>query len=208
MKNKLQLDNLSIARQSKVICQNLSISFRVGEFWGILGANGRGKTTLLHTLAGMYPSFLGKILIGQENLIQIHRKKLATKVGLVLQEETHFFPTLVKDSILIGRYAHPANKLDKNNYDEILDGLNLKHLAEKNLLTLSGGEQQRVKIARIFYQQPEIYLLDEPTNHLDPHYQQKILTILKQFCQEGATVLMVGHNISQMELICDHYLLM
>lgn len=209
MSELLKLDKINISRGQKAICRDLSFAIYPGDFYGLLGVNGRGKTTLLHTLANLIKPTSGQVFLEKENLSTIPRKRLARKMGLLLQEESHHFPITVQETLSSGRYAHGKREHALQDFEQILHLLNLKQYTTRNLLELSGGERRRVSIGRILFQQPSLYLLDEPITHLDPVYQQRVLTQFKNLCEDkGAAVLMAGHDVSLMRLFCNRFILL
>ncbi|MBA2654299.1 MAG: ABC transporter ATP-binding protein [Gammaproteobacteria bacterium] len=207
MTKMLDVKNVMVMRAKKTLCSHFSLSLQRGDFVGLLGANGSGKTSLLHTLAGLMEPQEGEIIIENTPLADISRKQLARRMGLLLQEENYALPIHVFDSIKCGGYAHKASIHDHSHITEIMTLLNLHEYRARTLLQLSGGEQRRVSIARILFQRPSIYLLDEPANHLDPYYQQLVMRKFQQLCHGGAAVIMSGHNLSYMKRFCNRFIL-
>lgn len=209
MSELLRVEGLTLTRNHKIICHNFSMHLNSGNFWGILGINGRGKTTLLHVLAGLIRTLTGRIVVEDRNILNLTRKQIAQKIGLLLQDESHQYPMTVQDTIENGRYARKKQLTDPAFLNAILCELNLLPYQDHNLLQLSGGEQRRVSIGRILFQQPNIYLLDEPTNHLDPVQKHIVLTHFKTLCTEqNSCVVMAGHSLDLMQIFCDHFLLL
>lgn len=191
----------------------LNIDFNRGQVWGVLGPNGAGKSTLLHTMAGLRAPLSGDIVLDGQPLASWRRKRVAQHVGMVFQERHDEFPATVLESVLIGR--HPFLKtwqwesdLDVLLARQAMQSLDIAGLEERLVNTLSGGEKQRVSIATVLVQAPEIWLADEPTNHLDLHHQVAVLRLLKHQAEQGATVIMSLHDINLAARWCDHILLL
>jgi iron complex transport system ATP-binding protein len=216
-KKKLQLIQVSIRIGQKKICSALNLTFNPGEVWGLLGQNGAGKTTILHSLAGVHPIDEGEILFARKNIQKMNRKQVAQNIGLLLQEEILTFPVSVLQNLQFGLYPH-SNKLTNRkkatanqpqSIPEILKIMHLTELENKNIFTLSGGEKQRVSIARLLVQNPNIYLLDEPINHLDPYYQLFILQFFYRLARNhNNTVIMALHDINFINHFCDRVLML
>ena len=212
--NLLSCKNLQLTIADKTICNNLSISFNKGEVWGILGRNGAGKTSLLHTLAGLRATQSGDVFMQQQNINHMSRKKIVQQLGILLQHNNDSFPCSVLESTLIGRHPHIGNWQWESAHDKkiALDALaqvEMKKLAQRSTEQLSGGEQQRVAIAALISQTPDIFLLDEPDSHLDLHYQIKLLNDFQQLAQEhNKLIIMCIHDINLAARFCDHFLML
>jgi iron complex transport system ATP-binding protein len=207
MAELLRVENLTIKRKQKLICQNLSFEICHGQYWGILGLNGKGKTTLLQTLSALLPLAAGHIYLKNSLLKKLSRKEIATLLGLLLQEQRFLFSSLVYDVVATGRHSQRRTQ-SVTQIESLFKALNLDNLAYQNILNLSGGEQQRVAIARILYQNPEIFLLDEPTNQLDPFSRHLVMHYFKKLCeQENRAVVLATHDVNLVEQYCDFVLL-
>jgi len=208
------VNNLSLSIANKQICSNLNIEFSAGEFWAILGVNGVGKSTLLRQLINCETSHNIQIDDQPLNEYRLHRKLLAQKTGLLLQEYEYNFPCSVLEAALIGRHPHMTNwqwetENDLKIANNSLQQTELDELKERNLNTLSGGEKRRLNIATLLTQDPDYFLLDEPTNHLDLKSQIKILRLLKnKFTRENKTGVMVIHDANLAYQYCDKTLLL
>lgn len=210
----LHAKQISIQIHDKTICKDLTLDIKSGESWGLLGPNGCGKTTLLHTLAGLHSLTAGEIFLGETKFHQFSTKAIAQSLGILLQEFVANFPQTVWDYCVAARYPHLAyfkkeSDKDKQIVYEALATLELKNCFNRNILQLSGGEKKRLAIAALLAQTPSIYLLDEPTNHLDLRHQINILTHFRQLAAtESATLLMSLHDINIAQRFCDHILLL
>lgn len=191
----------------------LNLSVEPGQTWGVLGPNGAGKTTLLHTLAGLLPARSGRVVLNDAPLIELKRRDIARKLGLVFQERQDSFPATVMETALIGR--HPwLSPWESEQADgqiraqKALAAMDVDYLSGRLLSTLSGGERQRVAIATLMTQNPDIWLLDEPTNHLDLHHQVKVMSLLRDQSVAGKAVFMCLHDLNLAARWCSHVLLL
>lgn len=194
-----------------------------GEFIGILGPNGSGKTSLLNLLARLTHPQAGTISLFGENLAPLRQDAIARTVALVPQDYHPAFPFSVAEMVLMGRFPHKRS----HNYFSLLSGIgwesdvdreiawlamqetNVAHLASRSIDALSGGERQRVLMARALAQEPRVMLLDEPTAHLDLHHQMETCRLLRKLNDErGLTVILVSHDLNLASQYCDRLLLL
>jgi iron complex transport system ATP-binding protein len=190
---------------------NLTLSIKAGENWAILGMNGCGKTTLLHTLAGLLPAQSGEIKLNDINIINLSRRNIAQQLALLLQHQEDHFPGTVLETVLIGRHPHLKSWQWESDNDlqiahDTLALVGLNNFDERSILTLSGGERQRVALATLLVQQTKIRLLDEPVNHLDIHHQHEVMKILTSN-NANITNVFVLHDVNLAIQYCDHALL-
>ncbi len=194
------------------VCEHLSFAVKPRQCWGVLGSNGVGKTTLLHTLAGLRAPFTGHIHIDGKSTASIAPKTLAKKIGVLFQDNIDPFPTTVLESTLIGRHPHLnpwqwESDADIELAKSALADVGLHGFDKRRVDTLSGGERRRLGIATVMVQNPDIYLLDEPNNHLDLHHQIELLSLLVRIVREaGKAVIMILHDVNLALRFCDHLL--
>ena len=209
----LEAHNLDVRIGGQQICRDASFEFRAGECWGILGLNGAGKTTLLHTLAGLRPPESGQICLNGNPLQHMARRRIARHLGLMPQDTPDPFPASVLDTALIGRHPHLSrwqweSSQDIEQAQAALKQVHLHGFEQRQVNTLSGGERRRLALATLLVQAPVMLLLDEPTNHLDLHHQHQLLELLRDQVHNGASILMVLHDINHVVRYCDHVILM
>jgi len=203
---------LEIAGQQ--LCESLSLQLHAGECLGVLGQNGTGKTTLLHTLARLRPAQGGEILLQGRSLNSWSRKALATQLGVLFQSSSDSMPASVEETALLGRHPHLPDWQWESAEDvslarAALRDVNLEALASRDVNTLSGGERQRLALAMLLAQQPRLYLLDEPGNHLDIAFQVRSLQLLRERLeQQQAALCMATHDINLAARFCDRILLL
>ncbi len=189
------------------------LEVKQGEFLGIIGPNGAGKSTLLRLIAGLLKPEKGRINLLGHDLNKISRKQIARIAAVVPQESFFAFDYTVEDIVMMGRNPYlgrlqqPASvDYDKvNNVLEFVDAAVLRH---KGINEISGGEKQRVVLARALAQEPELLLLDEATSHLDISHQHSILRILAQLNNQGKTIVFLSHDLNLAALSCSRILLL
>jgi iron complex transport system ATP-binding protein len=205
----LEIRNLYSGYYGRDVIKNISLKAAKGEILCIAGPNGCGKTTLLKSIAHIL-SYRGSITVDSREVSSFNRKTLAKKIAVMSQISEIYFPYTVADTIALGRYAHSANYLarfsqkDKTLIEQVLERLGLTGIKDRIINELSGGQLQRVFLARTLVQDPEIILLDEPTNHLDLKYQVELLRGLTDWAREdGRTVIAVLHDLNLSRCFAD-----
>jgi len=202
---KLDVQGVRWQVDAQQIISDIRLNVERGEFIGLLGPNGSGKSTLLRCIYRSLKPDAGSIVLDGEDLLAMSPQEAARKMAVVLQENQLQFDFTVRDMVLMGRTPHKS-AFDADTTDDwdivnqALMQVNLVDLAERSFMTLSGGEKQRVLIARALAQQAEFLVLDEPTNHLDIRYQLDILDLVSGF---DVTTLMALHDLNLAALYCD-----
>jgi iron complex transport system ATP-binding protein len=210
----LSTRDLTLRVAGRTLLEGLDLDIQAGECWAVLGPNGTGKTTLLHTLAGLREPQAGSVSWQGRPLTGIPRRELARHLGLLLQDDHDPFPANVLETVLTGRHPHLGRWGWEGPSDlalarQALHAVDLAELEDRPLVTLSGGERRRLAIATLFTQDPRLALLDEPTNHLDLHHQVGLLQQLHDtFTADGRALLLVLHDINLALRCCDHLLLL
>ncbi len=207
---KLKIEKVSVSIDNTEIIKDISLSAKKGEFVGLLGPNGSGKSTLLKTVYRECEKKSGKIFIDNEDLDLKTNKELACKTAVVSQEFDYGFEFSVEEIVMMGRYPSKAfyeseTDVDKKIVIESLQKVGMQDFIKRNFLTLSGGEKQRVLIARALAQQTDLIIMDEPTNHLDIGYQILILNLIKSL---NKTVVMALHDLNMVLTYCDRVYLL
>lgn len=197
---------------SELIFNDFSFSIESGDFLGIIGPNGSGKSTLLRLLAGTLNPQAGVIRVGGERIDRLSRREISRMVALVPQESFFAFEWTVQEVVMMGRNPYlklleqPGTK-DTTIVAEAMMLTGVQMLAEKSINSISGGEKQRVLLARALAQETPILLLDEATSHLDLAHRLTILQILKRLNDQGKTILLVSHDFSE-AAFCSRLLLL
>lgn len=201
----LQVENLGYRIKNKTILRNINLEVREHEFVGIIGPNGSGKSTLLKNIYKVLTPTEGEIRIDSENLRTMSNRQMASKLAVVAQENGANFDFTVEEVVQMGRYSKKkplevSNETDREVVRQMLERTGMEAFRERSFLSLSGGEKQRVLIARAFAQETDMIVLDEPTNHLDAGSQMNTLKLLKA---SGKTVLTALHDLSLANRFCD-----
>ncbi|RSL32091.1 ATP-binding cassette domain-containing protein [Salibacterium salarium] len=211
----LDVEHVSGGYHSVPVVKDISFQVKSGETLGIVGPNGSGKSTLLKLLYGGLKLDSGRISVDQKPLHSFSPKNLAKKIAVLPQQMEETFSYTVRDVVELGRYPHQHGWLsrlsqeDKRIMENAMKETNVLSFAEYSLDNLSGGEKQRVFLARALAQEPEILLLDEPTNHLDISFQLNLLDTLKRWNQtKQLTVIAVLHDLNMAGLYSDRLLLL
>ncbi|MCK4613900.1 MAG: ABC transporter ATP-binding protein [Thermoplasmata archaeon] len=194
--------------------KDVGFELKKGEVLGIIGPNGSGKTTLLRCINMTLEPEMGTVLIDGRNILEMDRKEVARHIGVVPQSPAFSFPFSVFDVVLMGRTPW-LNRFSWESSGDIdiarraMEITGTLSLAARPIDELSGGEKQRVIIAKALAQQPEILLLDEPTLHLDINHQLEILELIKKLAKEkGLMVVLVSHDLNLAARYSDRLLLL
>jgi iron complex transport system ATP-binding protein len=192
------------------VLDSLSLSLKEGQIGVLLGQNGVGKTTLLKLLGGLLNPQSGSALLEEEDLFALKPKERAKKIAYVPQEIS-FPPLTVEEVVLLGRLPYFSlfpSKEDFEERDKALRALGLENLRKKNVMELSGGERQKVMIAKALAQNARLWILDEPTSNLDIHNQIEVLSILSRLAkEEGVSILLSIHDRNRALRLGDRFYL-
>ncbi len=210
----LQTRALSVEIAGKSVCRDLDFTLHAGQCIGLLGGNGVGKTTLLHTLAGLRAPVTGSVLLDGAPLESLPRRRVAQRLGLLMQQPEDSLPATVLETALIGRHPHLDFWRWESHADvaiarRALRNVGLEGLEQRVQTALSGGERRRLDIATVLVQDPQVFLLDEPAHQLDLQHQMALLGQLKRLAAEqGRAVLMSLHDINLAARFCDAVLML
>jgi iron complex transport system ATP-binding protein len=177
-----------------------------GEILSLVGPNGSGKTTLLRVIDGVLRPRRGTVYLDGSSLRELPPREAARRMGMVPQRTPPAGMLTVFDFVLTGRRPHLGllpSRRDEEKALEAMREVGVLHLAERTLEGLSGGELQRVSIARALAGEPEVLLLDEPTSNLDPRYQVEILELLRDLRSKGLCLVMATHDLTHAYRISD-----
>ena len=206
--------HLSYAYDGTRVLDQLSFSVPKGEIFIVIGPNGSGKTTLMKLIAGLIRPLSGTLAVDGRSIGAIPRKDLARQLAFVPQQVPTDFPFVVEDVVLFGRAPHLGtfgltSAEDVRLADQAMTFTEVRHLARRRLNQLSGGECQRVFIARAICQSPDIIVLDEPTASLDIAHQLRIMDMMEKMKQEkNMTVIMVSHDVNLAAMYADTLMLL
>jgi ABC-type cobalamin/Fe3+-siderophores transport system ATPase subunit len=211
----IKLANVTISyEKNKPVLENVSLEMRQGTFYGIIGPNGSGKTSLLNTINGNIQPQSGTVKLQEKEVSTYSSKELAKLVSTLPQHVDSSFSFTVKESVSMGRYAHKKGLFPQwNEYDETIvlksiEQTKMGDYIDTSLDRLSGGERQRAFLARSLTQESKILLLDEPTNHLDLSHQMNLMTHIKHLVHHhGLTVIGIFHDLNVATVFCDEMFL-
>lgn len=209
----IETRNVSFGYESRLVLSNISFSIGSGELVALIGPNGSGKTTLLKILLGFLPPKTGQVSLQGRPLHSYPAKERAKSLGYVSQQPALAFPLTSLELVSLGRYPHASrfnfSSADAAVVESAFKETDSSHLKERYFSTLSGGEKQKILIARALAQSARVLLLDEPTLHLDLYYQLQILAALKRLSvRQHITVITVLHDVNLVSLFADKALLL
>ena len=197
--------------RSPFVLDGASLTLQDGEIGVLLGKNGSGKTTLFKTILGIEKPAAGSILFDGGDLLKMSRRERAKRIAYVPQD-IRFGALSVRDTVLMGRIAHfgfAAGKEDEAVADRVLEDMGLSAFADRNVEELSGGERQKIAVARALAQEPRLLIFDEPTANLDIANEQLTLSEIRRVAQEKHIAVLTSlHDLNEALVLGGHFYLM
>ena len=197
----IRVEGLSFSYPAGEVFRQLQFEIRTGEILALVGPNGCGKSTFLKLLRGVLKPAAGQVLLGGRPVNSLSRREMAQRVAVVAQSHEIFFDYTVRELVAMGRYPHRSwwgdlSRADHQRIEQALVMTDVVHLATRPATDLSGGELQRVMLARALVQQTGLLLLDEATSHLDLIHRLTMSSLLQKLNQEqGTTIVQVLHDL-------------
>lgn len=200
-------------RSARPALSDVSVELTAGQLLAIVGPNGSGKTTLLRALLGTLPLAAGSVELIGRPLGAWGPQEMAQVVGVVTQREETLFPLTVEETVALGRYAHlgpvaSPGEADRRVVADAMHRADVGALAARRTDTLSGGEWQRVRIARALAQEPRLLVLDEPTASLDIRHEMEVFELARGLAGQGIATLLVTHHLNLAARYADRLLLL
>lgn len=207
---ELTVESIDVHYEKRAVLRELTFAFSKGNIYVILGPNGAGKSTFLKVLGKLISPSFGKVIYLEKNLKDYSLKEYARLRAYLPQRDETVPHLTVREVVLFGRMPHFSSEPsleDQRVVDHLLESFGIKDLQHRFISELSGGEYQRVMLARAFAQDPEILLLDEPINHLDPKNQIEILRIVRNLTVKKKLItVIVLHDINLAISFGDHFI--
>lgn len=210
----LQGEHITVRYGSFTVVEDLSFDLKEGQWLMLAGPNGAGKSTLIETIAQGTP-YTGSVRWQGRDIRTLKAASLAQKIGVLAQKNNVGYAYTVEEVVGLGRYAYKSGLFSGRDDDgmeaveKALEITGLSGLRHASMLTLSGGEMQRVFLAQVFAQNPQVLILDEPANHLDLKYQQHIFSLIQEWLEQpGRAVLSVVHDLSLARRYGTHAILL
>ncbi|GAM64705.1 ABC-type hemin transport system [Vibrio ishigakensis] len=205
----LSLSQVSFERGNYRILQDINLEVGKGQLLGIIGPNGAGKSTLIKLLGGYHQPSLGQCTLDGNPLKNIGGEQRAKRIAYLPQSSQVEFPYSVSEVVSLGLQNSALSRSQKiKSINQYLAKLDIEHLAQRQINSLSGGEQQLVHIARILAQKTDIILLDEPCSSLDIGHEAQLMNLLHGYAAGGKSVVVALHNLNTAAEFCDKILLM
>jgi len=199
----ISVKNLNFSYE-KSILKDISLNIEKGQFISIIGPNGAGKSTLLKCMCGILHNYNGEIYIDNKDLNKYKRKNLAQKIAYIPQEQNINFDFTVEEIISMGFYSRLDSFYIKNELEELMKETDTDYLKGRSINSISGGEKQRVFLARALAQKSPILFLDEPISNLDIRHQHQIMNLCKNLSKEkNYTIISVLHDINLASMYSD-----
>lgn len=207
----LKVKELSTGYRNKKVIDKISFNVERGQVLCIVGPNGCGKSTLLRAMNHIL-DYTGAIVFDDVNLGEISNKQLGKIMGLLSQNKSNYFSYTIYETVVMGGYSQSNGlfkvKIDEELVKKALELTDLYDIRNQRIDQISGGQYQRVMIARLIIQNPEIVMLDEPTNHLDLKHQVEILTYIKNWIvKENKIAIIVMHDLNLVQKYADQVIL-
>lgn len=190
-----------------LLFQNLNLSVPQGSFTALTGPNGSGKSTLLKLIYKEIHPEAGAVYLNGGDIAAMGQRELARQIGFVAQQHRSDFAFTAREAVAMGRYAHAARG-DEAVIEEAMEACNIAHLSHTLITNLSGGELQRVILARALAQEGRLLLLDEPVNHLDVKHQRAIMELLRSLSKRGYTIICVLHDLLLAQIYSDRTIML
>jgi iron complex transport system ATP-binding protein len=209
MSKGLIVSDLSVTLGGQAIVQGVSLTADPGSITGLIGPNGAGKSTLMRAILDLVPRISGSIIFEGSDLLALTRRSRAQFAAFVEQSSSTDARLTAREVVALGRIPFQSvwqtipSAEDGLGIDTALAAVDMSSFADRLYHVLSGGEQQRVQIARALAQQPRLLILDEPTSHLDIHAQLITLDLLRRRARAGATILLALHDLNLAAAFCD-----
>ena len=210
----LSIQNIHAGYGGEPVLHGVSLDVADGEFVGLIGPNGCGKTTLLRVMSGVLPVQEGRVLIEGDDLKHVDRRLLARTMACLSQDLTLDLAFTVREVAMMGRAPHlgkfgQESREDHETVEAKMELADVAHLGDRPITEISGGERQRAFIAMCLAQEPRVFLLDEPTSHLDVGHQLAILDLIRGLNRDsGMTVIAVFHDLNLAAEYCDRLLVL
>jgi iron complex transport system ATP-binding protein len=209
---KLKVKGVEFSYGSVHVLKDVSIELAASEMLGVVGPNGAGKSTLLRCIDRILSPQKGCILLDERDIKEMHLMEIAKKIGYIPQSASQVFPATVFDTVLMGRRPHIGWRSSEEDTEMVLETLrmlNIEDLAMRDINELSGGQQQKVFIARALTQEPDVLLLDEPTSNLDIRHQLEVMDIIKNIVREKQiSAIMAIHDLNLAARYTDRIIMM
>ena len=205
----IEIKDISFSYGSNKVLSDISFDIGHGECIGVLGNNGAGKSTLVTCINKILAPETGEVYIDGQDILKMRRREIACLVSYVAQKNEINHMT-VFDTVLLGRKPYinwAVSQEDIDICDEMIEQLGMSDFKLRYINELSGGELQKIMLARALVQQPKLLLLDEPTSNLDPKNQHEMMSLVKELSQKhGIGVLIVIHDLNLALRYCDRFL--
>ena len=210
----LSCNAISLEVGGKSVVHELNLELVPGQFWGLMGSNGIGKTTLMKCLAGLIKPQAGFVALHEIPILEMSRKRVACQLGMMQQHTSYVFDASVLQTVLTGRHPHLGpwqreSAADIETARQSLQLVGLEALEDRRVTSLSGGEARRLAFAALLVQEPKIMLLDEPSNHLDLKHQVSIMSRIGNEVYSGNRLAVAAmHDVNLAACYCSHILML
>lgn len=208
----LKIKDMSFSYASSPILKDICMELAEGEILGIMGPNGSGKSTLIRCIDRILKPQKGSILLDEREIRDMSRVEIAKRLGYVPQSSSHAFPVTVFDTVLMGRRPHLGWRSNERDIEKVVEALKLlgiEDFALREFNEISGGEQQRVLLARALAQEADVLLLDEPTSNLDVRHQLEVMEIIKNLViKKELSAIMAIHDLNLASRYADRVVML